>query len=290
MRGYLFPIGLMVIAPAANAECLPGFVDGGNSVAVMPTGLDDPQISERFQVRLRNDGSSSCEVRLAIGRDMAASDPAFPTYTLAGPSGAVNAVDASAARLAASSFVDVIVPPGGEVAVPFDLRFRLGWGSEAGSYSEALDFFLFRRDSRAEIATQRTMVNLTVPTAARIRFAGASGGRGAARLEMGALSSVTPTVSPPFAIRVLSTSGYQMQLESENAGALRRTNGPERIPYRMTVDNRPLNLAGGGDMISVGRHTSSVGDVHPVSVVVDPDPARHAGEYRDRVTVTVTPI
>lgn len=293
MRGYHgLSVALVALLPAvADAACEPGFVDGSNVVTLTPSGsFDDQRLVERFYVRVQNTGSDACTLRLAVGRDIAASDRSFPDYTLTGPNGNIPIVALPAAASNPNVSVPLTVPAGGQVQVAYDVRLDVGWGSEAGTYGQELVYQLFRPDSRAEIADQRTSISLNVPTAARIRFAGTSGGREAARLEMGVLSPTTPTVSPPFAIRVLSTSGYQMQLESENAGALQRTNGPERIPYRMSVDNRPLNLAGGGGLISVARHTGRTGDVHPVSVVVDPDPARHAGQYSDRVTVTVTPI
>lgn len=290
MRGLLFPIGALALAPAAHAECVPSFVEGSNVVTITPAGLDTPQVTERFYVRLRNAGDTVCELKLAVGRDIAASSASFPNYTLTGPFGNLQVTDSSAAAANTSSSSDVIVPAGGEVSVPYDIRLNVGWGSEAGDYDQQLEFYLLSRATAEQLGVQRTQLSLTVPTVARIRFAGASGAGGPARVEMGTLSPLAPTVSPPFAIRVLSTSGYQMQLASQNAGALQRDGGSERIPYRMTVDGRLLNLSGGGDMINVGNHTGSTGDVHPVSIVIDPDATRHAGNYDDRVTVTVTPI
>jgi hypothetical protein len=167
---------------------------------------------------------------------------------------------------------------------------KLGWGFESGIYDQALEFFLTARTGQSELATQRTQLSLNIPAIARIRFAGAGNARGSTSVEMGTLSPNAVSTSPPFAIRVLSTAGYQMDLESQNAGALRRVDGPEVIPYRMMVSGRPMNLKGGGDRIQVASHTGSTGNVHPVSVVVDPDPTMHAGNYRDRITVTVTPM
>lgn len=286
------PVALIAasLATAAQAECVPSFVAGGNSVTLTPSGsFDDGRLNERFYVRLRNDGDTVCELRLAVGRDIAASDVDFPNYELFGPNGGVAVNSTDAARTSERSAVDIVIPIGGETSIPYDVRMKLGWGFESGSYDQALEFFLSDRAGQGQMATQRTQLSLTIPAAARIRFAGA-GARGSASVEMGMLSPSAVSTSPPFAIRVLSTAGYQMDLESQNAGALRRVDGPELIPYRMTVSGRPMNLKGGGDRIQVASHTGSTGNVHPVSVMIDPDPTMHAGNYRDRVTVTVTPM
>ncbi|NYF31277.1 MULTISPECIES: hypothetical protein [Sphingopyxis] len=294
MRAYMgTPVALALasFATAAHAECVPSFVAGGNSVALTPAGsFEDGQLNERFLVRLRNDGDTICELRLAVGRDIAASDPSFPKFELFGPNGAVAIGDADGARSSARSAVDIVIPTGGETSIPYDVRMKLGWGFESGSYGQALEFFLLPRSGQAELGVQRTQLSLNIPAVARIRFAGAGNARGSASVEMGTLSPNAPSTSPPFAIRVLSTAGYQMDLQSENLGALRRIDGPEVIPYRMTVSGRAMNLRSGGDRIQVARHTGSTGNVHPVSVVVDPDPTFHAGNYRDRITVTVTPM
>lgn len=285
------PIALATFTTAASAECVPSFVSGANSVTITPSGsFDNAEVAERFQVRLRNDGDTVCELRLAVGRDIAASDAGFPDYRLVGPTGNVAINDVDTARTSARSAVNIVIPTRGETAIPFDVRMALGWGFESGTYDQALEFFLLPRNGQGEIARQRTQLSLNIPAVARIRFAGAGGGRGAASVEMGTLSPNATSTSPPFAIRVLSTAGYQMALESENSGKLRRIGGPEVIPYRMTVSGRAMNLARGGDRISVASHTGSTGNVHPVAVVIDPDPTMHAGNYSDRVTVTVTPM
>jgi len=294
MRAYIgTPIALMLatFATAAQAECVPSFVAGGNSVTLTSAGsFDDGRLNERFYVRLRNDGDTVCELRLAVGRDIAASDADFPSYELFGPNGSVTVNSTDAARTSERSAVDIVIPVRGETSIPYDVRMKLGWGFESGIYDQALEFFLTARTGQSELATQRTQLSLNIPAIARIRFAGAGNARGSTSVEMGTLSPNAVSTSPPFAIRVLSTAGYQMDLESQNAGALRRVDGPEVIPYRMMVSGRPMNLKGGGDRIQVASHTGSTGNVHPVSVVVDPDPTMHAGNYRDRITVTVTPM
>ena len=107
---------------------------------------------------------------------------------------------------------------------------------------------------------------------------------------MGPILTSGPTRSPPFALRILSTAAYRIDLVSANRGALRRAGGADLIPYELTLGGQSMDLAAGVDSVRVGRHTSSVGDVHRVGIVINPDPRYHAGEYADHVTVTVTTI
>lgn len=276
---------------AANAACEPSFASGSNLVALTPApSFDDQQIAERFQIEIRNSGSDLCTLRLSVGRDIAASDPNFPAYTLSSSSGAIPAAMLAGSEDSAGSpaGIAITVPANGRVLVPYDVRLSVGWGIEARTYEQELVYRLHPADSLDELATQRTRLSLTIPTAARIRFSGASASDGAPIVDMGPLSPVGRTRSPPFAIRILSTAPYRIEVASENRGRLRRVDGAELIPYRLSVSNQEVNLGGGGTLIRVPSHTGSTGNLHPVSIEIDPDPTRHAGNYSDRVTVTVS--
>lgn len=287
-------LALVTLLPAAaNAACAPSFGSGSTTVPLAPAGsLDEQQITERFQVEVRNDGDEICKLRLVVGRDIGASDDSFPTYTLSGPSGAVAAAmltdvaDPAGGRTA----ITITVPAKSQIRVPYDVRLSLGWGAKAGTYVQELIYQLYSSESQAEIATQRTRLSLAIPAIARVRFSGASGIDGPARVEMGPLSSTGRTVSPPFAIRVLSTSAYRIELASRNQGFLRRVNGPDLIPYRLLLGGRDMKLARSAVLLGASGHTGATGDVHPVSVVIDPDPTRHAGDYSDNVTVSITTL
>ena len=276
---------------AAHAACEPSFGAGSNVVALTPApSFENQRIEQRFQLEVRNSGDELCTLRIGVGRDLAASDPNFPAYTLSSLAGTVPVLTLAGGDDSASSpgGVTVTVPANGRVLVPYDVRLDIGWGVEARTYEQELVFRLYPADSQDELAAQRTRLSLAVPTAARIRFSGAGASDGAPVLDMGALSPIGRSVSPPFAIRVLSTAPYRVELVSENRGQLRRVDGTELIPYRLSVGAQDLNLSGGGDFIRVPSHTGSTGNVHPVVIEIAPDPTRHAGNYSDRVTVTVS--
>lgn len=290
MRQLNCLIGVMLAATPATAfaECNPSFVDGSREIRLAAgDSMDEPQLTDRFRVTLRNDGASECKLRLRVTRDLGASDASFPNYTLSGPGGNVAITSASPSDVSSSSGV-IVLPPGGQRPVIYGVAVPVNWGMQSGDYRQQLVFAVSEESNNVALSTSQVLLKLEIPATARIRFAGAGGPRGA-RINLGTLSTVSRTVSQPFAMRVLSTSAYQLRLSSQNGGNLRRVDGPDLIPYRLTVGGVPFNMATGGQ-INVGQHTSSQGDVHSVQVMVDPDPTWHAGDYSDRVTVDVTPI
>ncbi len=284
-------LGLAAMVPTtAAAECVPSFASAPTVVEIRPDAtFGSGQLIERFSVRLRNDGDSICQLRLTVGRDVAGSAGWFPEYVLTGPGGEIASLTPGTSP-GGEATSPVVIPAGREVSVPYQVRTKVGWGDHSGDYSTSLLFALSGRDSSSEVANQRTELHLEIPATAAIRFAGAgAGGGGSARLELGELTPNVVNRSPPFAVRVLSTSAYQMQVTSENSGALVRTGGVERLPYRMTIGGHLMSSAGGGSLTR-GTHSSATGDLFPVAVTVIPDAEQRAGDYNDRVTVSVTPI
>lgn len=272
---------------AALATCLPSFEAGSREVVLRASdSMDDVELVERFEVSLRNDGDSECRLRLRVEQNPTSSDASFPDYSLAGPGGTV--------RISANSLIKhvgglVILPPGSQQPVRFTVTLPVGWGMPAGSFLQRLRFALAEDGDGSDLDTAEVSLRLTIPSTARIRFAGALGGGGDTRVDLGVLSTRVPTVSRPFAVRVLSTSAYQVQFTSEHGGKLRRLDGSETIAYQLYAGGRRLNLAA-GDKIIASQHTGATGDVHRIQVRVAPDPTWHAGNYSDRVTVTVTTI
>lgn len=284
-------LGLAGLIPTtAAAECIPSFASGPDVIEIYTdANFNRGQLIERFAIRLRNDGDSLCQLNLTVGRDVTGSLGWFPDYVLTGPGGVVSA-PVPGASPGGTATAPVVIPAGREVSVSYQIRANVGWGDRSGDYATSMLFALSSRGSSTEIASQRTELRLTIPATAAIRFAGAgAGAKGSARLDLGQLTPNMINRSPPFAVRVLSTSAYRLEVTSENSGALVRTGGMERLPYAMTIGGHRMDVAGGGS-ISRGTHTSPKGDLFPVAVTVRPDADQHAGDYSDRVTVAVTPI
>lgn len=280
-----------MLPTVAHASCEASFVDGSNIVNITPTqSFDNQRLVERFTISVRNTGDQPCTLRIGIGQTLDTTANRFPAYSLTGPGGmevVTGLTDVSNSTGFGSEF---LVAADSLISVPYEVRLAVGWGSEAGLYSQDLVFQLLDAQSGESLATQRMQLNLDIPRVALIRFAGASGADGPPRIEMGPILTNGPTRSPPFALRILSTAAYRIDLVSANSGALRRAGGTDLIPYELTLGGQSMDLAAGADSVRVGRHTTSVGDVHRVGIVINPDPRYHAGEYADHVTVTVTTI
>lgn len=271
----------------AYADCVPSFVDGPIVVNLSANdSMDDGQLNDNFKVRIRNDGNSQCRLRLTVSRDDGASDPGFPTYKLTGAGAAIQINGGSPADFSGGGKL-VVLPGSGESPSTYTVHIPVGWGMKSGDYAQQLVFAITEDGGNQQLGSQQVKLALRIPATSRLRFDGATGG--GARIDLGTLRTEGPTVSDPFGVRVLSTAGYQLRFVSGNGGKLRRIDGPDTIPYEMIVDGRPMNLLA-GDQILGSDHTGPMGDLHPVIVTVRADPTYHAGNYSDRITVSVTPI
>lgn len=275
-------------APAvAHADCVPSFVDGPMVVSLAANdSMDNGQLNDNFKIRIRNDGTDQCRLRLTVSRDDAASDPGFPAYKLTGAGAAIQVNPGASADFLGSG-QRLVLGPSGESPSTYMVHIPVGWGMKSGEYSQQLVFTITEDGSDEQLASQQVKLALRIPATSRLRFDGATGG--GARIDLGTLRIEGPTVSDPFGIRVLSTAGYTLRFMSGNGGKLRRLDGPDTIPYEMVVDGRLMNLLA-GDQVFGADHTGASGDLHPVVVTVRPDPTYHAGNYSDRITVSVTPI
>lgn len=281
------PATVGAVPGIALADCTPSFVDGPMVVSLAANdSMDNGQLNENFKIRIRNDGNSQCQLRLTVSRDDGASDPGFPAYKLTGAGAAIQINPGSPADFSGSG-QKVVVRPSGENPSTYTVHIPVGWGMKSGEYAQQLVFAITEDGSNTQLATQQVKLALRIPATSRLRFDGATGG--GARIDLGTLRTEGPTISDPFGVRVLSTAGYQLRFSSGNGGKLRRVDGSDTIPYEMLVDGRLMNLLL-GDQIIGADHTTSSGDLHPVVVTVRPDPTYHAGNYTDRITVSVTPI
>lgn len=276
-------------ATAAQADCNPSFVDGSATIRLTPpTSFSNDLLIEPFQVRIKNSGDEACVLRLGVGRRIPGGSQQFPAYSVTGPNGKVPLPSLGGAANNGVYGTEFTVPAGEQIILSYNVRMNVGWGFEAGVFTEDLVFQVFEGQPRRPVITQDRQLLLEIPRMALIRFAGISGLDGPALIEMGALSPNAVTNSPPFALRVLSTSGYRMELVSDNGGALRQTDGNYLIPYALSLDGKKIDLSGAPSAVQTNHHTSSLGDVHPVKISVRPNPEYPAGEYSDRVFVAVT--
>ncbi|MEP0191733.1 MAG: hypothetical protein ABJP70_14035 [Erythrobacter sp.] len=171
--------------------------------------------------------------------------------------------------------------------VPFRLGFATEWGLERGNFAQ--EFVLTLHDQAGtELDSMILIVRIDVPPAVALRIVGASGDNPVRRINLGILDPQEINRSDPFGLRIWSTSPYQVEFSSENMGKLRKTTSLATIPYSLRMSGSEVDLEA-NDLRVFAQGTGSLGDFHPLRVVVDPFFAE-AGNYSDRIQVSVSAI
>lgn len=276
------------VFPAAAGECAPRFTQSSQTVTLNATDIGvGAEARENFQIRVQNEGNGACSGSLRFARQTtSAGDPTLRYVIVSGG----QMVDVLPSEVSVpSTRSDVFVPglPSGANgrAVPFRLTFPTEWGIASGSRREEILVTLLD-DQGNVVDTMLLYFDIHVPPSVDLRIVGATGANSIAEIDLGDLESGRVNVSDPFAVRVWSTSPYSLSFSSEGSGALIHRDGLGRIIYSLRMNGAKVDLTG-GTSLSVGRATSALGDAHPLLIEVPPFVA-NAGDYADRVSVTVT--
>jgi hypothetical protein len=289
LRYILLVAALFAGAPAFAAanDCRPEFV--GTAATVTITGLEigvGRSAEENVQRRVHNAGNGTCAATIRVANS-GPFDPDAPTFELRSGRIQLDVLPLAGSAGTVNSDVEIENVPSNNQgrAVPFQITVPSGWGLKDGAYSEQLELSLLD-STGSSVDTFRLTINIIVPRAVALRIVGASGTDAIRRLNLGTLSSVGPTVSDPFGVRIWSTSPYRMTVRSANHGRLLHTNGSDQIEYRLTLDGELMNLTEESE-VSVPGHTGSEGRMHPLVARVERVTAP-AGDYHDRLTLTVS--
>jgi hypothetical protein len=275
-------------APALAGDCRPEFVESTETVDFPGIQIGVGEFSrETFAVHVRNAGDGDCSATIRVRR-IGASAPETPRYTLQSGATVFEILAEGAAPTAHSDLPVANAPSDDKGAnVSFQLTLPTEWGLQSGFYGELVELSLLD-PTGAEADTLTLSLNIDIPRAVALRVVGATGDTPVARIHLGALSSTAPTTSDPFGVRIWSTAGYRVPVASENRGQLVHDSNLDHLPYELDFDQRVVNLEG-ADSFFYPQHTPSLGRLHPLRVRVAPVDAR-AGDYADRVTVTVTAV
>lgn len=274
----------------AQSGCDPEFADNARTVSV--TGIEigaGERAREDFTILVRNPGSESCAAFLRVARRFPAISQDDLPIRLSS-SGRLLEILPNLSTVGAIGD-DLLIPniptTSNGRALPFRLGFPTEWGLQAGLYSQ--EFVLSLHDQTgALLDTMVLVVRIDVPPAVALRIVGASGNSPIKRINLGILDPDAINRSDPFGLRIWSTSPYRVEFQSENLGSLRHNNGEGEIPYSLLMSGSEVNLEGTNVRVFT-EHTSSLGDLHPLRVLVQPFFAE-AGRYSDRVEVSVSAI
>ncbi|GAB5454727.1 MAG: hypothetical protein Hens2KO_09560 [Henriciella sp.] len=277
-------------APALAEDCVPQFVESSKTVSVNDIDIGARNISRQgFSISVINAGDGDCSAQIRAMRVQGSASRSNLKYSIRSGSSVLDVLPNQTAAATSNSDLFIGGIPSGDSGTnaPFVLSVPSGWGLKSGFHSEQIQLSLLDLTGQV-VDTLLLNVNVRVPPAVSMRIVGARGAGGVPTINLGVISSRESAASDPFGVRVWSTSPYQVSFESENRGFLRHEGGLDEIPYDLRMGGRKVDLGGIGTF-SFPERTSSLGDVHRLRVRAGPAVAR-AGNYSDRVTVTVSAI
>ena len=158
------------------------------------------------------------------------------------------------------------------------LEIAAGQATIAGTYSATFT---------AELGTVSTDFNTEVSTGSEIEIL-----EGADLvinvIDFGVVEGPTVRIGS-FLLR--SNVPYQMQIQSENAGAMRHStlSGPAAsLPYQAYVDDSAIDLSGAGGTVILRESTNGLPRAETIEFVLTDTSGKWAGDYQDIVTYTLT--
>ena len=289
---FLGPLAIILptsIAAQTPADCDFAFSERGITIPLLASDLGSGQSvagSEEIEITATNARPSACVTTLRLSRITATQ--AFPNYV----------VTASNQPITPSAN-ETIGGQGNEIRIALpasSLRNQVSlkavastdWGLVAGSSTEQLQLSLV--GPGGDILDRIPLnLELEIPKTVDVMFVGDLGGGQTSNIDLGELSSEETVTSSPFGVRIWSSSGYRFGFTSQNAGKLVHRQGMDRIPYDLMVDGIPYSLESGAAELRREQASAPSGDNYGLTIRV---PARRsvAGEYQDRLTVSVTAI
>lgn len=283
-----FALAIAPVPAVAQDRCAPSFDRKEMAIELTaPSPTASIAAAENFTVDIGNVNETACQVRLQVVA-LDGLNYHFPPYMLL-RQGQKVFVQANEAASTASFPTTINVPGGGStMSVPFQIALPPNWNVDAGNYSQRLQLSLVDSSSGELFDQMILKLNFTVPSAATLAVVGATSGAGGMKvIALGQLSQTHETRSPDFDLLVWSNAAYRVTFASDNRGQLVHSNGVDHVTYRMTINGTAIDLSGPSSF-PFNRRTSSTGDFHRLAVIVPPVGQAPAGDYRDRITVTVT--
>lgn len=259
--------------------------------------FENRQKREDFEVEVRNDGNEECAVALAIASGTTGSQRFYRkgsdnlAYEVLTSNGSEysNAIDAPAGstRLKGGK--------GEDAEIKVRLRIPAGLVSPAGNYEDTLRLRLFDVSgaSPVPLGPERNVpASARIQARAQLNIAGTAGKFGAPfELDEIDFGDMTTGATRDAVVQVRATSQVAITLSSRNLGVLKHTSlpGTAGVPYSLTVDGTPVDLAGSSAPILRTPDLTLDGNSYPMRVTIGNTTGRAAGNYKDRITISVMP-
>lgn len=182
------------------------------------------------------------------------------------------------------------------------LIVELGSGARAGEYAEEIRAELRPLGDRRDVDDMELDLAADVPAHVQAFLAGVPGSGGAYMLD---LEELTTGESGTATLRILATSDVDISFESENDGRLVHEDEISAVPYELNVGSQQETVIAGGAGHRNGRgrghysHGNGHGHGHheqdgplsidlPLEVRIGDVARSAAGDYHDRITITVS--
>jgi hypothetical protein len=258
--------------------------------------------SAGFAIRLANrSADDSCKLLVSIQRPLdrqalGNGAGAFLNYEVVEAFSRSSAIDPETSAGPPPNALRLALRPRQRVEQQFRFFIPPGQIVPSGAYSDELAYRIYDADTLELLVERGFQVQTRVSQQMAIFIADNTAGRSDSspsgerrgRMDFGRL---TTNESRSLGILVLSNDDYAMRLESENHGALQHVgrDAAARIPYTATLGGRAVDLSNGSTVLSGYAATTRRGLLQSLNVVIGEVGAARAGQYRDRLMITVEP-
>jgi len=292
-------MSMLMLAAALPARATGTCSASIGAIAPVPTVAYDPfdgvARSETFAVQFVNNGSADCWLSLAIASQTPGS---LRTFAHGG-----DKLRYLVESTGGSSYSNSITQPRGSFYLQggvgktktIDVRVKVPAGliAPAGTYNDVLTLRLFRNSGGGAIAmgSDRTApAAAEVEARAQVNIAGASSSYSTFGVDNIDFNTLTNGETRSAIVQVRATSPVKITVDSQNDGKLKHQilSGDPGVLYSMKLDGTWLNLAG----LAVLMRTPPVsldGASYPMLLQVGDVGGRPAGDYKDLLTISVSP-
>ncbi len=292
---FAVAICAVLAGPAHGATCNAAISKVGPIGSIDYDPFDGVARNVTFTVEFQNNGSDSCSVGVAVGRQ--ASDPQR-AFTKGGDRliYSVKLGGGEVANTLLSPVGNVTLPGGAGKHATLTLKIEVPAGliGPAGTYADVLVFrgYVVGGAPVALSGDRTATAYASVESRAEVNIAGAAGSFGMPfavdNLDFGVLA--TGAEKNAF-VQVRATSSVTITVTSQNRGKLLHTLLKQHapgVPYALKLDAQAVNLSGSYSIDRAPPVTLD-GVSYPMNVRIGNVSGLTAGQYQDVVTISVCP-
>ncbi len=185
-----------------------------------------------------------------------------------------------------------LVPSSAPQIIELEFKIPAGQYADAALFESDLVFTLEDATSSMALSEDFLRASTNIPARAQTNFAGANAGylNGTSfalvdfgEIEVGARRNIN--------FQVRGNTNVLIEVSSENHGTMVNTAMPSQhpIPYRIVADGEALDLSAPQSLMRRPER-SLAGSSYPMEVIIGkPDEGLFSGQYRDIITIDVTP-